>query len=78
MIKQKDPTKVQGKRRRRKTTKLKPKLELDFQSNLVDLEFEIEQGSCEVFELIEMYHKAIEYYDSIGDKKHANIFNTKI
>jgi len=46
-----------------------------FEQSVIHQEFEIEKGGVELTELIDLYQKAVEYYDSIGDVKNSSIYN---
>lgn len=45
-----------------------------FERDVITHEFEIERGGVELFELVELYQSAVEYYDSIGDSRNSHIY----
>ena len=47
------------------------KLHDGFEKDVINQEFEIEKGGVELFELVELYQSAVEYYDSIGDSRNS-------
>jgi len=47
------------------------KLHEGFEKDVIVQEFEIEKGGVELFELVELYQSAVEYYDSIGDSRNS-------
>ena len=57
----------------RKSQKLD--LPTGFERDVITREFQIEKGGVELFELIQLYQSAVEYYDSIGDSSSSAIYS---
>ena len=49
-----------------------------FQESVLDKEFQIEKGSVDLMDLMQLYQSAVEHYDSIGDSTKASIYSQKI
>ena len=60
----------------RKSQKLD--LPTGFERDVITREFQIEKGGVELFELIQLYQSAVEYYDSIGDSSSSAIYSQKM
>ena len=52
----------------------KKNLPSGFAEKVITEEFEIEQGGIELMELSQLYLSAVEYYDSVGETKHSQIY----
>ena len=58
-----------------------PRLPVNFEKRIIELEFKIEKGQAgqeQIHELVDMYNKASSHYDKVKDKDQAEIYRQKI
>ena len=54
-----------------------PRLPVNFEKRIIELEFKIEKGQAgqeQIHELVDMYNKASSHYDKVKDKDQAEIY----